>query len=171
MDVAHTLTGSDRPERSVYLITPGSFTHPSEMDGVCTMSHVMLHKVPESQKTQFTPSQIAFAHRLLPFRYSRVTDVCLDFKFNHSRGLLLAEQENGAVYSEFHMAAGERAILRMSQKIADAKSALILIDEVETGLHPSLQKSLMLESQQLALRNDLQIIVTTHSPVVLDSVP
>ena len=28
----------------------------------------------------------------------------------------------------------------------------------------------MLELQKLALRNDLQIIVTTHSPVVLDSV-
>ena len=29
----------------------------------------------------------------------------------------------------------------------------------------------MLHLQQLALRNDLQIIVTSHSPVVLDSVP
>ena len=29
----------------------------------------------------------------------------------------------------------------------------------------------MLQLQQLALRNDLQVIVTTHSPVVLDAVP
>lgn len=29
----------------------------------------------------------------------------------------------------------------------------------------------MLQLQQLALRNDLQIVVTSHSPVVLDSVP
>ena len=29
----------------------------------------------------------------------------------------------------------------------------------------------MLELQRIALRNDLQVVVTTHSPVVLDSVP
>ena len=29
----------------------------------------------------------------------------------------------------------------------------------------------MLQLQQLALRNDLQIIVTSHSPVILDAVP
>ena len=61
------------------------------------------------------------------------------------------------------MAAGERAILRLSQEITQLNGALVLIDEVEAGLHPWVQ--------HLALRNDLQIIVTSHSPVVLDSVP
>ncbi len=42
---------------------------------------------------------------------------------------------------------------------------------MEAGLHPWVQQLLMLHLQQLALRNDLQIIVTSHSPVVLDSVP
>ena len=48
---------------------------------------------------------------------------------------------------------------------------MVLIDEVEAGLHPWVQQLLMLQLQQLALRNDLQVIVTSHSPVVLDSVP
>lgn len=69
------------------------------------------------------------------------------------------------------MSAGERAILRLSQDIAQLKGALILIDELEAGLHPWVQQLLMAQLQQLALRNDLQVIVTTHSPVVLDSVP
>ena len=42
---------------------------------------------------------------------------------------------------------------------------------MEAGLHPWVQQLLMLHLQQLALRNDIQIIVTSHSPVVLDSVP
>ena len=68
---------------------------------------------------------------------------------------------------------GERAILlRLSKEIAQLDGALVLIDEVEAGLHPWMQQQiLMLHLQQLALRNDLQIIVTSHSPVVLDSVP
>ena len=88
-----------------------------------------------------------------------------------NKNLLFAAQEGGAAYSELHMAAGERAILRLSKEIAQLEGALVLIDEVEAGLHPWVQQLLMLHLQQLALRNDLQIIVTSHSPVVLDSVP
>ena len=42
---------------------------------------------------------------------------------------------------------------------------------MEAGPHPWVQQLLLLQLQQLALRNDLQVIVTTHSPAVLDSVP
>ena len=88
-----------------------------------------------------------------------------------ARRTFYSRRKRGATYSELHMAAGERAILRLSQEIAQLKGALVLIDEVEAGLHPWVQQLLMLQLQQLALRNDLQVIVTSHSPVVLDSVP
>ena len=68
------------------------------------------------------------------------------------------------------MAAGERAILRLSQSIADLHDALVLIDDVEAGLHPWAQQLLMAHLQQLSLLNSLQFIVTTHSPAVLESV-
>ena len=172
LGISSTHVGDNQPERSVYLITPGNAVYPSEMGDVHRMSHAMLHEEDKPQERPLTPPQIAFAQLLLPFRYSRVTDLRhSNFNFGNEASMLQAEQENGAVYSEFHMAAGERAILRLSKEIAQAKDALVLIDEVETGLHPFMQKSLMLELQQLALSNNLQIIVTTHSPVVLDSVP
>ena len=66
---------------------------------------------------------------------------------------------------------GERAIVRMSKDISGLENALVLIDEVDTGLHPYTQKQTMLELQRSALRQKLQIIVASHSPVVLDSVP
>ena len=112
-----------------------------------------------------TAAQIEFAHYMLPFRYSEVVNLS-----DGNKNLLFAAQESGVTYSELHMAAGERAILRLSQEITELKSALVLIDEVEAGLHPGVQQLLMLHLQQLALRNDLQIIVTSHSPVVLDAV-
>lgn len=103
---------------------------------------------------------------MLPFRYSEVVRLS-----SGSRALLFAAQDGGGSYSELHMSAGERAILRLAQDIAQLKGALVLIDELEAGLHPWVQQLLMAQLQQLALRNDLQVIVTTHSPVVLDSVP
>ncbi len=147
-----------QPERPVYL---RAFGNPSGL-----RSASMSHRATEPQVTPLNASQINFAQQMLPFRYAEVVNLSSDEK-----NLLFAEQESGAKYSELHMAAGERVILRLAQEIAQIKGALVLIDEVEAGLHPSVQKLLMLHLQQLALRNDLQVIVTTHSPVVIDSVP
>ena len=152
-----------QPERPLYLRTLSNISNPAEVRGVLGSMN-RLNSPPH--ETPLTASQIAFAQQLLPFRYSEVINLS-----SGSKSLLFAAQKGGVAYSELHMAAGERAILRMSQEIAQLEGALVLIDEVEAGLHPWVQQLLMLQMQQLALRNDLQIIVTTHSPVVLDSVP
>ena len=153
---------ASQPERQLYLRTLSNLSNPSEVRSVLNMSR--LKSQPE--ETPLTAAQIEFAHQMLPFRYSEVVDLS-----DGKKNLLFASQESGAAYSELHMAAGERAILRLSQEITQLNGALVLIDEVEAGLHPWVQLLLMLHLQQLALRNDLQIIVTSHSPVVLDSVP
>ena len=153
---------ASQPERELYLRTLSNLSNPSEVRSVLNMSR--LKSQPE--ETPLTAAQIEFAHQMLPFRYSEVVDLS-----DGKKNLLFAAQEGGAAYSELHMAAGERAILRLSQEITQLNGALVLIDEVEAGLHPWVQQLLMLHLQQLALRNDLQIIVTSHSPVVLDSVP
>ena len=153
---------ASQPHRQVYLRTLSNLSNPSEVRGVLSMSH--LSAVP--QETPMTASQIHFAQQILPFRYAEVVDLS-----SGKKNLLFAEQAAGVTYSELHMAAGERTILRLSQEIAQLREALVLIDEVEAGLHPWVQQLLMLQLQQVALRNDLQVIVTTHSQSVLDSVP
>ena len=153
---------ASQPERQLYLRTLSNLSNPSEVRGVLSMSRL---KSPP-QENRLTASQIQFAQRILPFTYSEVVDLT-----SGSKNLLFAAQDGGAAYSELHMASGERAILRLSQEIAQLRGALVLIDEVEAGLHPWVQQLLMLHLQELALRNDLQIIVTSHSPVILESVP
>ena len=153
---------TSQPERQVYLRT---FSNLKDLSGV-NASIVLRGRRGELEETPLTASEIEFAHKMLPFRYSEV----VNFSRN-GRNLLFAAQESGATYSELDMAAGERAILQLSQEITQLNGALVLIDEVEAGLHPWVQQLLMVHLQQLALRNDLQIIVTSHSPIVLDSVP
>lgn len=153
---------ASQPERQVYLRTLSNLSNPSEVRGVLSMSRLKV----EPQEVPLTPAQVEFVHQMLPFKYKEVVDLS-----SGPKNLLFAAQESGAAYSELQMAAGERALLRLSKEIAQLDGALVLIDEVEAGLHPWVQQLLMLHLQQLALRNDLQIIVTSHSPVVLDSVP
>ena len=154
---------ASQPERPLYLRTLGNLSNPPEVRGVLTMARM----TSEPEVRSLNASQIQFAKSVLPsLRYSEVVDLG-----SGKKRLLFATQEGGSRYSELHMAAGERTALRLSQEIAQLRDALVLIDEVETGLHPWVQKLLMLQLQQLALRNNLQVIVTSHSPIILNSVP
>ena len=154
--------GAKQPERPVYLRTLSNLSNPSEVRSVLGMSH--LSAAPA--EAPLTALQVDFAQRMLPFSYATVVRLS-----SGAKNLLFAEQAGGAAYSELHMAAGERAILRLAAEIAQLRDALVLIDEVEAGLHPWVQQLLMLQLQQLALLNNLQVLVTTHSPVVLECVP
>ena len=154
--------GAKQPERSVYLRTLSNLSNPSEVRSVLGMSHLGVAPA----ESPLTALQVDFAQRMLPFDYAAVVHLS-----SGAKSLLFAEQTGGAAYSELHMAAGERAILRLAAEIAQLRDALVLIDEVEAGLHPWVQQLLMLQLQQLALLNNLQVLVTTHSPVVLECVP
>lgn len=151
-----------QPERRLYLRTLSNLSRPSEVRGILSMSRMKS----ALKETPLTASQIEFAQQMLPFRYSEFVNLS-----NGKKDMLFATQERGVAYSELHMSAGERAVLHLVREIAQIDGALVLIDEVEAGLHPWVQQLLMLQLQDVALRRNLQIIVTTHSPVVLDAVP
>ena len=142
--------------------TLANLTNPSEVRSLLQLVRKELQAEPIPEDL------LIFAHRVLPRRYRNLSRIT-----TQNRDLLFAELEgaNEAKYSEFHMSSGERAILRISKDISGLHDALILIDEVEAGLHPYTQQQAMLEFQRIALRNSLQIIVASHSPVVLESVP
>ena len=154
--------GGRQPERQLYMRTLANLTNPSEVRSLLQLVRQDL------QTEQITDDLLIFAHRVLPKRYRNLSRIT-----THTRDLLFAELEGAseAKYSEFHMSSGERAILRISKDISSLQDALILIDEVEAGLHPYTQQQAMLEFQRIALRNNLQIVVASHSPVVLESVP
>lgn len=154
--------GGTQPERNVYLRTLANLTNPSEVRGILQLARKQYHA------DTLTPDLLVFAHRVLRQRYRNLSLISAQ-----SRNLLFAEvdADQDTRYSEFHMSSGERAILRISKDISGLHDALILIDEVDTGLHPYTQQQVMLELQRIALRQRLQIIVASHSPVVLDSVP
>jgi len=155
-----------QPVRPIYLRTLSNLSNPSEIRSVLQMAQ-------RSFKPELLDaSNIAFAQRILSYRYAK-----LSLFTSGLRNILFAERERldprpeAVRYSEFHMSAGERALLRLSLNISKLDNALVLIDEIEAGLHPFVQQLLMLELQRLALRNQLQVVVTTHSPIVLDTVP
>lgn len=75
-------------------------------------------------------------------------------------------------YSQFHFGAGEASIIEMVSKIEDAAdNALILVEEIENGLHPLATRKMVEYLFDVAKRKKAQIVFTTHSEYALSVLP
>ena len=75
-------------------------------------------------------------------------------------------------YTGFNMGAGEHAVLGLILEIISAgKGALIVVDEIELGLHTRAQIRLIETLKKLCNTNNCQIICSTHSKEVLEALP
>jgi len=86
--------------------------------------------------------------------------------------LLTGKMRNGLTYSEFHFGAGESSIIKMVIQIeACQDNSLVLIEEIENGLHPLATIRLVEYLIDVAERKKLQVIFTTHSNDALLPLP
>lgn len=74
----------------------------------------------------------------------------------------------GTQYSEAFAGSGEFAAIMLVHSIAEAPNgSLILLDEPETSLHPAAQSALMSFLANASVRKRLQVIISTHSPTII----
>lgn len=84
----------------------------------------------------------------------------------------LVGRAGGNQYSEFHFGAGESSIIRMISTIENAPTnSLILIEEIENGLHPVATRRMVEYLIDVAERKSIQTIFTTHSDYALSPLP
>jgi AAA15 family ATPase/GTPase len=76
------------------------------------------------------------------------------------------------LYSGFNMGAGENAFFEIFSTIfATPKGTLIIIDEIELGLHEDAQKKLIQELKNVCKERRIQVLCTTHSSTIIGSLP
>ena len=79
---------------------------------------------------------------------------------------------DGRKYSGFNMGAGENALFELFSILSACdENMLLVIDEIELGLHAEAQERLIRELKNICKKRHVQIICTTHSPTVLESLP
>ncbi|QOV22416.1 ATP-dependent nuclease [Anabaenopsis elenkinii] len=110
-----------------------------------------------------------FLSHILGRDYTKARFAISDVDANREVGLLT--REFGEI-SQFHQGAGEDTtldLMRSLQSIPD--TSLLIIDEVEASLHPRAQRRLIRFLLWLSRQKRIQIILSTHSPYVLQELP
>ncbi len=79
---------------------------------------------------------------------------------------------DGLAYSNFNMGAGEEVIIALISRISELPDfSIVLIEELELGLHPKAQTLLINSLFEIVFDKKLQLIFTTHSPFLFDAIP
>ncbi|MDF2387103.1 AAA family ATPase [Nostoc ellipsosporum NOK] len=90
---------------------------------------------------------------------------------DHRREVGLLTRDFGEI-SQFHQGAGEDTTLDLMRSLqAIPNTSLLIIDEVEASLHPRAQRRLIRFLLWLSRHKRIQIILSTHSPYVLEELP
>lgn len=92
--------------------------------------------------------------------------------FSHDTYQLFKANRGELRYTGFNMGAGENAVLCFLLEILNAgNGALIVVDEIELGLHVQAQVKLIEELKKICQKYKCQIICSTHSQYVLEHLP
>lgn len=85
---------------------------------------------------------------------------------------IYVKTEISSKYSEANAGSGEVAVIQLVRRIEDAPEyALILLDEPEVSIHPGAQENLKQYLLDVVIKKKLQIIISTHSPILIEDMP
>lgn len=131
-------------------------------------SKSLLRKVNSSTQNRVSPDiEKAFAYILDLVAIPEIYEI--GAHINKTAYLIAKASES---YSSYNAASGEETLLNLLKEIIDSpQDSLVLIDEVEACLHPSVQRKLADVILYVSWQAKKQFILTTHSPSLLSSFP
>jgi predicted ATPase len=121
----------------------------------------------EMSSAIFDPGRLARLSQIMGRQFSATRMALTDADDNRSVPVF---SDGDKTYSGYHSGAGQMTIADLL-RVDPEKYSLLLIDEIETSLHPRAQRRLIRDLAELCRERDMQIIVTTHSPYVLAELP
>ena len=154
------------PKREVYLL---DIARTLPLDASVGYARIARLAAAEIESSEINDTFRERLSHVLGRNYSKARFATSDVDTKRPVGLL--EREWGEL-SQFHQGAGEDATLdlfRTLQGLPD--NSLLLIDEVEASLHPRAQRRLVRFLLWLARQRRIQVILSTHSPYVLQELP
>lgn len=154
----------DRPER------PVSYIDLSRLQPVATRvgyARIAKNKHKEKSARKFTDDQLRRFSEVMGREYEQARIALSDYDANRPIPVLT---KNNSEYSGFHQGSGETTVAELLD-VDLPKYGLVLIDEIESSLHPRAQRRLIRDLAEAARIQECQIILSTHSPYILEELP
>jgi len=85
--------------------------------------------------------------------------------------LFLNDVKDNLKFNELSTGEQQLFIRALNLKMMNIKNSIILVDELETSLHPNWQNHILRVYQNIAKDGDNQLIIATHSPQIISSTP
>lgn len=164
--ISHKKTKWDRRnmyERAVKYFGIKRTLPPTEQKELVTLKS---KNIQPTSKIELTPEEVNIIQRILEF------DSQYTYYAFEEKDLFMAVNIQNKSYSEFHFGAGESSIARLvyeMERLPD--NALVLIEEIENGLHPSAVVRLVEYLFDVCERKRHQVIFTTHSNYAIEHLP
>jgi len=114
--------------------------------------------------------ELNYISNILELPYSNVRIV--EHTLFNCPGITCKITKNDIEYSEAFAGSGEFAVIKIVHEILKASdNSLILLDEPEVSLHPGAQERLMHFIIEQCRLKKLQIVIATHSPILIKHLP
>ena len=158
---------SKKPERNVFFLDISRTLPKDAAAGYAKIAMTATSELGEG--TNLNETAIKDLSYVLGYEYSNARFVGTNVNTNREIGLLT--RDCGEI-SQFHQGAGEDSMLDMFKLLQEIPSySLLVIDEVENSLHPQAQRRFINLLLKMSKDKKLQIILSTHSPFVLEELP
>ncbi len=154
----------ERPIRRVQYVDLSRIQPVSARVGYAKIAKTAHH---ESSARAFDTSQVQRLSEIMGRRYDAAKMAMSDIDDKREIPVIT---KGGIPYSGFHQGSGETTIAELLQ-IDLPRYGLVLIDEIESSLHPRAQRRLIRDLADHCREREVQIILTTHSPYILEELP
>ena len=153
-----------RPQRRVEYIDLSRLQPVSTRVGY---ARIAKNRHSEDSATSFSEDQVDRLSQIMGRDYDNAKMAISSIDANREIPVLTKAQQP---YSGFHQGSGETTIAELLRSHLP-EYGLVLIDEIESSLHPRAQRRLVRDLAVVARATECQIIITTHSPYVLEELP
>jgi predicted ATPase len=158
------LGNADRPARPVEYIDLSRVQPVSVRAGYARIAKT---KHIEKSSEAFDPNRVKRLSGILGREYDSAKMALSDID---DKRFVPVVSTHGISYSGYHQGAGETTATEFL-KADYPKNGLILIDEIESSLHPRSQRRLIRDLAEICREREIQILLTTHSSAILEELP
>ncbi len=121
-----------------------------------------------------------------PKRKNRILDVIRSLPEQDISDITYIETPRGEVMVQLHETFGRKVVPREAALLSDGtlrvlavaavlfsipEESVVIIEEIDNGVHPSRAEKLLSDIQEIASERNLRVLLTSHNPALLDALP